>query len=148
MKRISIYLLPALLVLSLFATGCLSNKTSNPVPYPTGTFGGQFRLLHKKLNDTKVDTLKKANIQLVLESGGTYKVLGDTAIVHAGSKGQYGLNATYMAFNDETYPKTGPPVKIHLYGNYFYNYDGSTNLVILVNQGDTLNYRYDLKRIN
>ncbi|MFA6085656.1 hypothetical protein [Mucilaginibacter sp.] len=148
MKRISIYLLPALLVLSLFATGCLSNKTSNPVPYPIGTFEGQFRLLHKKLNETKIDTLKKANIQLVLETGGAYKVLGDTATVHAGSKGQYGINATYMAFNDETYPKTGTPVKIHLYGNYFYNYDGSTNLVILVNQGDTLNYRYDLKRVN
>jgi len=148
MKKLSIYLLPALLVLSLFATGCLSNKTSNPVPYPSGTFEGQFRLLHKKLNDSKIDTLKKATIQLVLESGVGYKVLGDTATVHAGSKGHYGINATYIAFDDETYPKTGTPAKIHLYGNYLYNYDGSTNLIILVNQGDTLNYRYDLKRVN
>jgi hypothetical protein len=147
MKRRFIYLLPALLIVTMFATGCFNNKTTNPIPSPTGTFDGQFRLLRKKLNETKVDTLKKANIQLVLETG-TYKVLGDTTTVHAGSKGQYGINSTYMAFNDETFPKTGTPEKIHLYGNYFYSYDGSNTLIIVFNQGDTINYRYDLKRVN
>ena len=147
MKQRFIYLLPALLVLTIFATGCLKNSNPPPVPYPTGTFNGQFRLLHKKLNETKVDTLKRANIQLVLETGMTYKVLGDTTTVHAGSKGQYGINSVYMGFDDNTYPKTGTPDKIHLHGNYSYIYDGST-LVILAVQGDTLNYRYDLKKAN
>jgi hypothetical protein len=147
MKRRFIYLLPALLVLTIFATGCLKNSNPPPLPYPTGTFNGQFRLLHKKLSETKVDTLKQANIQLVLETGMTFKVLGDTTTVHAGSKGQYGINSAYMGFNDDTYPKTGTPEKIHLHGNYSYIYDGST-LVILAVQGDTINYRYDLKKVN
>ena len=147
MKRRFIYLLPALLVLTVFATGCFKNNNTPPIPYPTGTFEGQFRLLHKKLTDTKVDTLKKATIQLVLETGMTFKVLGDTTTVHAGSKGQYGINSAYMAFSDDTNPKTGTPEKIHLYGNYSYIYDGST-LVILAVQGDTINYRYDLKKVN
>jgi hypothetical protein len=147
MKRKFIYLLPALLVLTIFATGCLKNSNPPPIPYPTGTFNGQFRLLHKKLSETKVDTLKQANIQLVLETGMTFKVLGDTTTVHAGSKGQYGINSAYMGFNDDTYPKTGTPEKIHLHGNYSYIYDGST-LVILAVQGDTINYRYDLKKVN
>ncbi|MBD1394516.1 hypothetical protein [Mucilaginibacter glaciei] len=149
MKRTSIFLLPVLLAIVVFATGCFNNNTSTPVPVPTGTFGGTFKLLRRKVGATVVDTLKKANIQLVLETGAGYKVLGDTATVHAGSKGPFGINATYIAFDDTTYPKTGNPPndKIHLYGSYFYNYDGTT-LVLLFNQGDTLNYRYDFKRIN
>jgi hypothetical protein len=83
MKRKYIYLLPALLVLTVLATGCFNTKNSNPVPYPTGTFGGQFRLLHRNPTTYKIDTPKQANIQLVLDSGMTYKVLGDTT-VHAG----------------------------------------------------------------
>lgn len=150
MKRRFIYSMPALLVLTILATGCLKNDNTPPVSYPTGTFSGQFRLLHKKLNNPKIDTLKKANIQLVLDTGMTFKVLGDTTTVHAGSKGKYGINSAYMAFDDNTYPKTGTvkPDKIHLYGNYVYSYDGSNTLVIVGNQGDTLNYRYDLKRAN
>lgn len=150
MKRRSIYLLPVLLAVVLFATGCFNNNQATPVPTPAGTFGGTFKLLRRKVGATTVDTLKKANIQLVLETGVGYKVLGDTATVHAGSKGHYGINATYMAFDDDTYPKTGNPPndKIHLFGNYFYSYDNSTTLTLLFNQGDTLNYRYDLKRVN
>lgn len=147
MKRRSTYLLPALLIVTMFATGCFNNKTTNPIPYPTGTFGGQFRIIHRNATNNKIDTPKKANIQLVLDTGMTYKVLGDTTTVHAGSKGQYGINSVYMRFNDNTYPKTGTPEKIHLYGNYSYIYDGST-LVILAVQGDTINYRYDLKKVN
>jgi hypothetical protein len=147
MKRKFIYLLPALLVLTIFATGCLKNDNPPPtISYPSGTFNGQFRLLHRNLTNNKIDTPKRANIQLVLDSGMAYKVLGDTT-VHAGSKGQYGINSAYMAFDDNTYPKTGTPAKIHLHGNYSYIYNGST-LVILAVQGDTLNYRYDLKKVN
>lgn len=150
MKKRSAYLLLVLLATVVFATGCFKDSPAIQVPYPSGTFAGPFKLLRRKLGATTVDTLKKANIQLVLETGVGFKVLGDTATVHAGSKGLYGINATYIAFDDNTYPKTGNPPndKIHLYGNYFYSYDGSSTLVILFNQGDTLNYRYDLKKVN
>ncbi|WP_374951434.1 hypothetical protein [Mucilaginibacter sp.] len=150
MKRKFIPLVPLTLILAVLVSGCFNNNNANttPVPYPNGTFSGTFKLLRKKVNQTTIDTLKKANIQLVLENGVGFKVLGDTATVHAGSKGHYGINQTYVAFDDETFPKTGTPPKIHLYGTYLYSYDGNSNLIILFNQGDTLNYRYDLKRTN
>jgi hypothetical protein len=147
MKQRFIYLLPVLLVLTIFATGCLKTSTPPPIVYPTGTFEGQFMLIHQKVSNAKLDTSKKANIQLVLDTGMTFKVLGDTTTVHAGSKGKYGINRLYMAFSDDTKPKSGTSEKIHLYGNYSYAYDGS-NLVILAVQGDTINYRYNLKKVN
>jgi len=113
---------------------------------PTGTFNGQFRKLHRAKGATKIDTTK-ATIQLVLESGGTYKVLGDTATLHAGSKGGYGVVGNALAFQDATY-STVPDPKIHLYGYYAYYYDNSSVLQMVLNSADTLSLQYDLKKVN
>jgi hypothetical protein len=144
MKKNFIYFLPILLA---FATGCLKTSESTPLPTPSGTFSGQVRVLHRKVGATKIDTVK-ANISLVLENGTTFKVLGDTAVVHAGSKGKFGISGGYAAFQDETYPKTGTPVKVHLNGYYQYFYDGASIFQMVANSADTLAYQYDLKKTN
>ena len=147
MKRILICLLPALILLG---AGCIKNDTVATASVPTGTFNGEFRLLRKKANQIKFDTLK-ANIQLVLTDDVNYKILGDTALVHAGSKGTYevGQNASagLIGFIDTTYPKTGKPAKTHLQGAYQYYYDG-VKLQMVANSLDTLSLQYDLKKTN
>ena len=145
MKRL-IYILPVLVALS---TGCLkSSQSLSAAAKPSGTFSGQFRLLHKKSNQLKFDTLK-ANIQLVLTDDINYQVLGDTATVHAGSKGTYGpgegLSAGLITFIDTTYPKTGTPSKTHLSGTYQYYYDGN-KFQMVANSADTLSLQYELVR--
>jgi hypothetical protein len=145
MKKGLTYLLPAMAIIIL-AVSCSSNKTAAPVPTPVGTFNGQFRRLHRAPGAAKIDTIK-ANIQLVLEQGGTYKVLGDTATAHAGSKGTYGVVSNALAFQDATYSTTNTS-KIHLYGYYAYYYDGASVLQMVVNSADTLSLQYDLKRVN
>jgi hypothetical protein len=145
MKRTFIYLLPALILLS---TGCLKSNNTTTVQKPSGTFVGEFRLLRKKTNQVKIDTLK-ANIQVVLTDNINYQVTGDTATVHAGSKGTYGAGdgagAGLISFIDTTYPKTGKPAKTHLSGTYQYYYDG-TKFQMAANSSDTLSLQYDLKR--
>jgi hypothetical protein len=137
-------MLPALFVLS----ACLKTESAVNVPTPTGTFNGEFRLLRKKVNQVKFDTVK-ANIQLVFTDNTNYKVLGDTVLVHAGSKGTVemgkGASAGLIAFTDTTYPKSGKPAKTHLNGVYQYYYDGS-KLQMVANSADTLSLQYDLKR--
>ena len=145
MKKRFTYLLPALTILIAVATGCSPNKPADPVPVPTGTFNGQFRKLHRAKGATKIDTTK-ATIQLVLESGGTYKVLGDTATLHAGSKGGYAVIGNALAFQDATFSPSDP--KIHLYGYYAYYYDNSSVLQMVLNSSDTLSLQYDLKKVN
>ncbi|MBD1367154.1 hypothetical protein IDJ77_25305 [Mucilaginibacter sp. ZT4R22] len=145
MKKRFTYLLPALTILIALATSCSPNKPADPVPVPTGTFNGQFRKLHRAKGATKIDTTK-ATIQLVLESGGTYKVLGDTATLHAGSKGGYSVVGNALAFQDATYSASDP--KIHLYGYYAYYYDNSSVLQMVLNSSDTLSLQYDLKKVN
>lgn len=136
-------LIYALLFAVLFWMGCAPSST--PRPYPAGTFTGTFRLLHKTRATGVVDTLK-ANVQLVLETNVGFKVLGDTSTVHAGSKGTYGVNSAGFLFLDNTYPKTGKPVKTHLNGEYQYAYDGTSQLQIVATSADTLAIIYDLKR--
>ena len=143
-KRLTCFL-PIMAIIILMAFGCTSNKSSEPVPTPVGTFNGQFRRLHRSVGAAKIDTTK-ADIQLVLEEGGTYKVLGDTATVHAGSKGTYSVVNGGLAFQDATY-STVPTTKIHLYGYYAYYYDGSV-FQMVVNSADTLSFQYDLKKLN
>lgn len=152
MKKTFIFLLPAALFVIAMATGCGPNQVDQIKPYPSGTFAGQFRLLRRPTGATKIDTMK-ATIQLVLETSGAFRVLGDTATLHAGSTGAYTISSSnnYIAFQDLTFPKTNPPpapVKIHLNGIYQYFYDGSTVFQMVFNSSDTLSYQYDLKRVN
>lgn len=146
MKKL-IYLVPVLIA---FATSCAPTSTVAPAITPQGTFAGEFRLLHKKPNQIKFDTLK-ANIQVVLSGGKNYEVLGDTATVHAGSKGIFemgtGANAGFIGFTDVTYPTNKVPTKTHLIGAYQYYYDGS-KFQMVANSLDTLSLQYDLKKVN
>jgi hypothetical protein len=147
MKKRLIYLLPVLVAL---VSGCLKGTENTVVkPTPTGTFSGQFRRLHRAPGASIIDTLK-ANVQLVFESGTDYKLIGDTATVHAGSHGNYLFSNAgyYVAFDDATYPATGKPAKVHLYGTYQYYYNGSNVLQMVFNSADTLSYQYDLKKVN
>nr|WP_294943741.1 hypothetical protein [uncultured Mucilaginibacter sp.] len=146
MKKGLTYLLPVTAIVILMGIGCTANKTAEPAPTPVGTFNGQFRRLHRAKGAAKIDTTK-ANIQLVLEQGGAYKVLGDTATLHAGSKGTYAANAGVMAFQDATFSALSTS-KIHLFGYYAYYYDGSSVLQMVLNSADTLSLQYDLKRVN
>jgi hypothetical protein len=147
MKRKFNYLLPVLLVTVLIASGCLSNKKAEPGPVPAGIFKGQFTRLHASPGSTTIDTLKAA-VVLTLNAGGTFTVTGDTAVVHAGSKGKADFNTTdyIVSFDDDTYPKTGKPAKVHLSGLYQYLYQG--NVFQMISNRDTISLRYDLKRVN
>jgi hypothetical protein len=142
MKRL-IYVLPLLMAL---AAGCFNNNGSQPAPDPSGTFTGQFRRITRKLNQTTIDTVK-ANISVVIEPGIGYHVLGDTATLHAGSKGHYGINGNGIMFVDSTYPTTGIPAKNHLNGEYAFVYDGIVFQMVRTS-GDTLSLQYDLKKTN
>lgn len=134
------------LLLYTFCTGCF--KTSNqapPINVPSGTFSGQFRLLHKPQNQSSFDTLK-TNIILTLKSSDyTYSVTGDTSTLHAGSHGVWGISGSNIIFTDATYPKTGIPPKTHLNGYYLYYY-GDTVLRMEATSSDTLALQYDLKK--
>jgi hypothetical protein len=147
MKRL-IYVMPLLLAL---ATGCFNNQANVPAPDPSGTFAGEFRRIHRN-KDLKIDTTK-ANIQVIIEPGIGYHVLGDTTTLHAGSKGHYGINGNGIAFVDNTLPvpvngvKPPPPVKVHLDGEYLFVYNGSIFQMIRTS-GDTLSLQYDLKKTN
>ncbi|MCO5936248.1 hypothetical protein NAF17_11930 [Mucilaginibacter sp. RB4R14] len=141
MRRL-IYFLPTLLIL---ATGCFNNDNSVPIPNPEGTFSGEFRLLRKLPNVTKIDTTK-ATIQLILTPGVGFKVLGDTIKVHAGSKGRYGIAGNGIRFVDSTFV-VGKYNKRHLQGDYLFVYNG-TNLQMVFNSGDSLSLQYDLKKTN
>ena len=142
MKKI-IYLLPVLVAL---VSGCFNNKNSIPVPVPSGTFTGEFRRISKAA-DQSIDTLK-ANIKVVIEPGIGYHVLGDTATVHAGSKGHYGINnGNGILFVDSTYSAKSTSTKTHLNGEYLYIYNGSVFQMVR-NSGDTLSLQYDLKKTN
>ena len=143
MKKKLLYLLPAL---ALLAVGCL--KTTSDIPkqaLPAGKFTGQFRLLHRSTNTVPYDTLKCNLTVTIGGSGNTYTVTGDTATLHAGSSGTYGISSPFISFVDNTYPKSGAPAKTHLNGVYQYYYDG-TVFQMLAYSIDTLSLQYDLKK--
>ncbi|WP_454801858.1 hypothetical protein [Mucilaginibacter phyllosphaerae] len=140
MKRL-VYLLPLVLTL---AAGCLGDKGGNPIPDPSGTFTGEFRRI-TRTSDQKIDTVK-AIIKVIIEPGVGYHVLGDTATVHAGSKGHYGIDGNGILFVDDTYPKTGTPQKTHLNGEYVFVYNGS--IFQMTKTSENLAVQYDLKKTN
>jgi hypothetical protein len=141
-------LLCLLLLITVFASGCYSDKSAAPAPeIPVGTFAGQFRLVHTTYKTGMIDTLS-ANIQLTMNTSLDFSVTGDTSTVHAGSHGAYATSGNYIQFNDVTYPKTGIPVKAHLEGVYAYYYDGSIFQMVANSPFDTLSYQYDLKKVN
>ena len=144
MKNKLLYLL---LLLVILAVGCA--KTHNDgLPasaIPSGTFAGQFKFYHRHTNQVPYDSLM-ANISVKLSSSDyTFTVTGDTATLHAGSYGTWGINSPYMIFNDKTYSSTAPITKTHLSGYYLYNYDG-TNLILYASSSDTLILGYTLKK--
>jgi hypothetical protein len=130
--------------------GCGHQKI-NPAPIPDGTYSGEFRRLHiHPDNRTIVDT-EKTNLVVHFDpvSVGTYTVTGDTSTIHAGSKGNFQVDANNSAlfFIDKTYPATGTPSKTHLNGGYLYNYDGtSLKMAAPFTAADTIALQYDLKR--
>jgi hypothetical protein len=137
-----------LLIVAAFAAGCSLPKSSAPAPnVPTGTFSGQFKLLHLHSITGKVDTLK-ANLQVQMLANGTYAVTGDTATVHAGSFGNFATDysSTAIQFQDKTLPASGTPAKAHLAGFYNYTYDGTNLKMAGYGPLDTLAYFYTLKK--
>jgi len=143
MKHKLLYLFPLLLALGSGCVKSTANTTAPPVP--SGTFGGQFRYLHRHTNTVPFDTLKADIVVKLLTTNYTFLVLGDTSAVHAGSYGTFSLTAPYMVFTDKTYSATAPFTKSHLNGPYLYYYDGST-FQMLAYSADTLAVQYDLKK--
>ncbi|MFD0792856.1 hypothetical protein ACFQZX_04465 [Mucilaginibacter litoreus] len=141
MKK-ALFFLPLLLV---FTAGCLSNKSGDPAPDPSGTFKGEFRRITRGESNS-IDTVK-TDIVLTITPGVGYSVTGDTLTVHAGSKGHYGISGNGIMFVDDTYPKTGMPEKAHLNGEYLFLYNGSVFQMVR-STGDTLSLQYDLKKVN
>jgi hypothetical protein len=144
MKNKLLYLLPLLVILF---EGCLKTH-SDPTPaavIPSGTFAGQFKLYHRHTDQVPYDSVA-ANITVNLAASNyTFTVTGDTATLHAGSYGTFGISGPYILFNDKTYSATAPVTKTHLSGYYLYNYDG-TNLVMYASSSDTLILGYTLKK--
>ncbi len=143
MKRL-LYLLPLVFA---FATGCIPKSNTPPSnTIPQGTFTGQFKLTHTSSKTGLKDSLT-ANIQLQIEPATGYTVTGDTATVHAGSFGSYGVNQSNytMLFVDKTFPPTGTPKKIHLAGVYDYIFNGTNLQLVAYGALDTLTYYYNLK---
>jgi hypothetical protein len=142
MKRNLVYLLP--LLITCFA-GCSKDpKTVNyQITPPVGNFSGTFQRWHLSHATGKTDTVT-ANLYLHLDAAGTFTVTGDTATVHAGSFGTYGLGVgDDLVFKDKTLPPTGTPAKVHLSGSYVNSYS-SGNLVLQKTIGDSLFYQYNL----
>jgi hypothetical protein len=140
-----IYLLP--FVVMAFGS-CMKSGDSTPIPVPSGTFSGEFRVIHLNQLTQVKDTSKRSNLVLTISQATGFKVTGDTLLYHAGSYGDFALNGSYIQFIDKTVPAnaTGPLPKIHLSGTYQYLYDG-TNFQLQV-ASDTLAYQYILKKTN
>lgn len=123
MKRNLLYLLPLFLVFML-GEACSPKSDPVPVPTPFGTYSGKFKLLVKNSSKGGYDTVKKDSaLILKLSSTGNFAVTGDTATVHAGSKGLYNYDSAFMGFLDSTYRAVVQP-KFHLAGTYRYAYSG------------------------
>ena len=143
MKHKLLYLLVALVVV---ATGCFkSPKSATPVPLPSGTFSGEFKVFHRHTPNVPFDSTKTTLTIKLTTPDYTYTVTGDTSTLHAGSYGTYAGNQSSLLFTDKTYSASSPFTKWHLNGVYNYSYDGS-NLVIYYSGSDTLVIGYSLKK--
>ena len=141
MKHKLLYLFP---ILAALVTGCAKTaQVSPPPPAPSGTFSGQFKRYHRHVDTAPFDSVS-ANITVKFTTPAfTYAVTGDTATLHAGSFGTFGIAAPYIVFNDNIF--TSSPTKAHLSGYYLYNYDGTT-LLMTASSADTLVVGYNLKK--
>lgn len=144
MKHKLLYLF---LLLVIVATGCIKSSPKNqPAPTPSGTFTGEFKVLHRHTNKTTWDSVK-TNITVKFNTPGfTYAVSGlDTSTLHAASQGTFGVSAPYIYFTDANATAAGTEKMWHLNGYYLYNFDG-TNLIMYVSSVDTLVAGYNLKK--
>jgi len=142
MKHKLLYLF---LLLVIVATGCIKSSPKNqPAPTPSGTFKGEFKVIHRHTSTANWDSVK-TNITVQFNTPGfTYLVSGlDTSTLHATSQGTFGVSAPYIHFTDAN--TTGTAKTWHLNGYYIYNYDG-TNLIMYVSSADTLVAGYNLKK--
>ena len=138
-----------LIVVTAVVTGCIKARdTANPVLQPQGSFTGDFYRIHTNFQSKVKDTIKLTlGLELV---NNTYKITGDTS-KHAGSKGTFNYNQSYIEWTDGTLPIGANGLKMpkyHLYGPYLYFYDG-TKLEFRATTYpiDTLTYIYKLKKI-
>ncbi len=130
------------ITLLVIASGCKKTEET-PLIVPQGKFSGKFTRLHLDKRTNKIDTLK-ADMVITLSTTTGYAVLSDTTVVHAGSKGLYGVDRSFIEFSDNTIP-AGPLSiigKTHLAGVYQYNYNG--NNLQIGRSNDTLSYYYNL----
>ena len=137
MKLKHLFFLPLAL---LMASGCMKpNNNETPIAVPTGTFTGKFLQLRKKATGSGYDSVK-ADLTLNLNLTTGFTITGDTT-QHAGSNGNFAVDASYYFFED----KTKPSSKAHLKGYYLYAYDG-TNLQLQQTYSDTLGLFYVFKK--
>jgi hypothetical protein len=145
MKHKILYLL--LFVIGALSAGCIKGSSTTPVPpTPSGTFNGEFKVLHRSNDKVPYDSLKTTLSVNFSTSDYTYSVTGDTTTLHAGSYGSFSIASPYIGFSDKTYSTTSPGTKWHLTGYYLYNYDG-TNLIMYASSSDTLVIGYSLKKV-
>jgi len=125
---------------ALIAAGCSKASTDkNNYPVASGNFTGKFVRLRKNAAGTGYDSTK-ATLTLSLNLTTGFTVTGDTT-QHAGSLGNFAVDANYYYFDDSTKPSS----KTHLKGYYLYAYDGTT-LQLQQTYADTLGYFYLLKK--
>ena len=131
-----------LIILLVIVAGCTKFEET-PVIIPEGKFSGKFTRLHLNKVNNKIDTLS-ANLVVTFSAATGYAVLSDTSIVHAGSKGSFIVDRSFIQFSDSTIPPGPVPTtgKIHLAGIYEYYYRGS--ILKFGRSNDTLSYSYDL----
>jgi len=143
MKRNLFYLLPLLLILG---EACSPKSDNIPILSPSGTFKGKFRMSVKNNSTGVVDSsVKDTALILKLTAPYHFAVTGDTATIHAGSKGNFGYDGNFMRFLDSTY-KAGPQAKRHLVGDYQYYYNGTLLQLQRVNSSLDTVLRYDFNK--
>lgn len=147
MKKTIIFLLP-FLVMAMSA--CMKSNDVQPTPIPdlSGTWSGSFYKLRINTAKTGLDTANKIAINLSINTQTGFAVTGDTATVHAGSKGNFQYDGSTFAFADVTASTAVTQTKVHLNGYYAYLYTAAKNRLQMSYEfaGDTLVYYYDLKK--
>ena len=132
------------LSLIIIGTGCIKSAPDNqPAPTPSGTFTGEFKVMHRHSDKVSWDSVK-TNLTVQFNTPAyTYVVSGlDTSTLHVASHGTFGISSPYISFTDEL--ANTLPTEWHLNGLYAYNFDG-TNLIMYTSSSDTLVAGYNLK---
>jgi hypothetical protein len=141
MKHKLLFLFLSLIVI---ATGCVKGSSKNqPAPTPSGTFTGEFKVLHRHTDKAAWDSAKTSLTVLFNTPAYTYAVSGlDTSTLHVASHGTFGISAPYIYFTDAE--ANNLLTRWHLNGYWVYNFDGK-NLVMYISSSDTLVAGYNLK---